>query len=142
MAETVVDDFEAVEVEIERREPAADGIPFELVETAPEPFHEDGAVAKAGQRVEKCRDADRRGGNHLLSRIRQRSCNARRTPTGTPHRDTAAQKSPVGAVLVTDPVLVLKVIGRAGKMGLERLLERSEVVSMDTVHPFLGASGA
>ena len=43
---------------------------------------------------------------------------------------------------MADPVLVLKVIRLAGEMRLERLLERNDVVSMDAVHPFLGATDA
>ncbi len=43
---------------------------------------------------------------------------------------------------MADPVLVLKVIRLAGEMRLERLLERNDVVSMDTVHPFLGTTDA
>ena len=53
MTETVVDDLEAVEVEIERRESAAAGPFFELVEAAPEPLHENRAVAQPGQRIEE-----------------------------------------------------------------------------------------
>jgi len=43
---------------------------------------------------------------------------------------------------VADPVLVLEVIRLAGQMGLERLLERNDVVGMDPVHPFLGTADA
>ena len=43
---------------------------------------------------------------------------------------------------MADPVLVLKVIRLAGEMRLERLLERSDVVGMDAVHPFLGTADA
>ena len=57
-------------------------------------------------------------------------------------RDAAAQEPPVGAVLVADPVLVLKVIRLAGEMRLERLLERRDVVGMDAVDPFLGTADA
>ena len=71
-------------------------------------------------------------------RIGQRSGDAGRAPGRASHRDTAAQEPPVGAVLVADPVLVLKVIRLAGEMRLERLLERTDVVSMDAVHPFFG----
>ena len=77
-----------------------------------------------------------------LRRIGQRSGDAGRAPARASHRDAAAQEPPVGAVLVADPVLVLKVIRLAGEMRLERCLERNDVVSMDTVHPFLGTTDA
>ena len=77
-----------------------------------------------------------------LRRVGQRSGDAGRAAAGAPHRDTAAQEPPVGAVLVADPVLVLKVIRLAGEMRLERLLERHDVVGMDAVHPFLGTTDA
>ena len=53
VAETVVDDLEAVEIEIERREPAADAALLELFEAAAEPLDEHRAVAEPGQRIEE-----------------------------------------------------------------------------------------
>src|SRR5437773_9429279 len=120
MAETVVDDLEAIEIEIERRELAAAGPCFELVETAPEPLHEDRAVAKPGQRIEECGAGSRLLCDRSRRRIGQRSGDAGRAMAGASHRDTAAQEPPVGAVLVTDPMLVLEVIRLAGEMRLER----------------------
>ena len=130
MAEAVVDDLEAVEVEIERRESAADAPLLELVEPAPEPLHEDRAVAQArsaDRGIRRCCEpllCDR-----SLRRVGQRSRDADRAPAGAAHRDTAAQEPPVGAVLVADPVLVLKVIRLAGEMRLERRLERDAMSS-------------
>ena len=52
VAETVVDDLEAVEIEIERREPAAGRAgALNSSRRRPEPFHEDRAVAQPGQRI-------------------------------------------------------------------------------------------
>ena len=53
VAEVVVDDLEAVEVEIERREWAAGAPLLELFEPAAEPLDEHGAVAQPGQRIEE-----------------------------------------------------------------------------------------
>ena len=142
MAETVVDDLEAVEVEIERRESAAAAPLFELFEATPEPLHEDRAVAQPGQRVEKCGATGLLLSGRSLRRIGQRSCDAGRATADAPHRDTAAEEAPIRAVLVADPVLVLKVIRLAREMCFESLLERSDVVGMDTVHPFLGTADA
>jgi len=58
VAEAVVDDLEAVKIEIERRESAAAALCFELLEAASETLHEDGAVAKAGQRIAESRAAE------------------------------------------------------------------------------------
>ena len=139
VAKTVVDDLEAVEVQIERREWAAARRFFELFEAAPEPLHEDRAVAEPGQRIEECGTCGAAPARSLAPSCRSaiRRCGSsdgRRSA----HRDTAAQEPPVGAVLVPDPVLVLKVIGLAGEMCLERRFERSDVISMDTVHPVSG----
>ena len=53
VAKAVVDDLEAVEIEIERRERAGGAPLLELLEPAPEPLHEHRAVAQPGQRIEK-----------------------------------------------------------------------------------------
>src|SRR5216684_956391 len=142
VAEAVVDDLEAVEVEIERREPGAAGPLLDLVEPPPEPLHEDRAVAEPGQRVEESCAAEPILRDRSLRRVGQRSGDAGRAPTRASHRDTATQEPPVGAVLVAEPVLVLKEIRLAGEMRLERLLELHDVVSMDTVDPFLWPTDA
>ena len=142
MAETVVDDLEAVEVEIERRESAAAGPFLELFEAAPEPLDEDRAVAKPGQRIEESGAMKRLLCDRFLGRSGQRSCDAGRAPSCASHRDAAAQKSPVRAVLVADPMLVLKVIGGSGDMRFERLAERSDVFGVNAAQPFLGATDA
>ena len=63
VAETVVDDLEAVEVEIQHREPAAAGPCLDRVEATPEPLHEDRAIAEPGQRIEDSGAADGLGGD-------------------------------------------------------------------------------
>ena len=130
VAEAVVDDLEAIEIEIERRESAGRAaVALNSVEPASEAFHEDRAVARA-------RSADRgiRRCGAVRARSLARSCRSAILRCGSIaaaapcDRDAAAEEPPVGAVLVADPVLVLKVIGLAGEMRLERCLERSDVV--------------
>src|SRR5207247_6614229 len=102
MTETVVDDLEAVEVEIERRESAAAGPCFELFETEPEPLHEDRTVAQACQRIEESRGAELLLCDRSLRRVGQRSGDAGRAATCGPPRNTAAQEPPAGAGLVAE----------------------------------------
>ena len=134
VAETVVDDLEAVEIEIQRGESAAGAPRLELVEAAPEPLHEDRAVAQPGQRVEEAGAAEPLLRDRLVGRVGQRSGDAGRAAAGASHRDTAAQEPPVGAVLVADPVLVLKVIRLCRqRCASSACLERRDVVGMDAV---------
>ena len=111
VAEAVVDDLEAIEIEIEHREPAAAAPLLELVEPAPEPLDEHRAVAQPGQRIEEADAAQPLLRDRLLGRVGQRSGDADRRAGRAAHRDAAAQEPAVGAVLVADPVLVLEVIG-------------------------------
>ena len=74
--ETVVDDLESVEIEIQHRERIAAAPQLELVEPAPEPLHEDPAVDQSGQRVEEADAAEPLLGNRLLGRIGERTGDA------------------------------------------------------------------
>ena len=127
VAEAVVDDLEAVEVEIKRREPGAAGPLLDLVEPSPEPLHEDRAVAEPGQRVEEPGAAEPLLRDRSLRRVGHRSGDTGRAPACASHRDAATQEPPVGAVLVADPVLVLKL---------------NDVVGMNTVDPLFGTTDA
>ena len=145
VAQTVVDDLEAIEVEVQHREPAAGGPCLDRVEAPPEAFHEDRAIAEPGQRVESSGAAKGIGPGwprRRIGQVCQRACETRRAPARASRHDPAAQKQPVGAVLVANPVLVLKVGRLAREILRDRLLERSDVVRMDTVNPFLRMTDA
>src|SRR4029453_4448830 len=111
VAEAVVDDLEAVEIKIERGEPAVAAPLLEVVEPPAEPLNENGSIVETGQRVAEpvaaqpllCSCSPRCGG--------QRPRDAGRAPACASHRNTAAQVPPVGAVLVPDSVLVVHMIG-------------------------------
>ena len=51
MTEAVVDHLEAIEIEIQRREPVAALLALELGEPLSEPLHEHRAVAQPGERI-------------------------------------------------------------------------------------------
>src|SRR5205814_3729793 len=53
VAEAVVDDLEAVEIEIQHREAAADPRTARFVEMPAEALDEDGAIAQAGQGIDE-----------------------------------------------------------------------------------------
>src|SRR5258708_24866278 len=102
VAEAVVDDLEAVEIEVEGREPIAALLKLELGESLAEALDEHRAVAQAGQRIAE-------GGAPLLCLWRamirsvgERTGDAGRSLPGTTRGDAAAEKLPVRAVLVKD----------------------------------------
>ena len=78
VAEAVVDDLEAIEVEIEHREPVAAAPLLELLEPPPEPLHEHRAVAQPGQRIEEPGAAELLLCDRALGRVGQRSGDAGR----------------------------------------------------------------
>ena len=76
VAEAVVDDLESIEVEIQHRERIADAPDLDLVEPAPEPFHEDRAVEESRQRIEEPDAAEPLLRNRLFRRVGERSGDA------------------------------------------------------------------
>jgi hypothetical protein len=142
VAEAVVDDLEAIEVEIKRGEAAAAAALLEFLESAAEPFDEYGAVAQTGQRIAEPGAAQLLLGDRALGRVGQRAGDADRAPAGAAHRRAATQEAPIGSVLVTEPVLVMKMVRLAGDVRFERILERRDVVGVDAAHPFVEVSNA
>ena len=141
MPEAVVDHLEPVEVEVEHRESAATPHALELGEPAPESFDENRAVAEAGQRIEEPGIAQPFLRNRLLGRVGQRPGDPDRAAAGASHGHSAAEEPPVGAVLVTDSMLVLKVIGGPGERRFQCRLEVGRVIRMDAFRPLVGTAG-
>ena len=75
VAETVVDDLEAVQIEIEHGEAAAETAAPALVEPPPEPLDEHGAVGEPGQRIEEADAAEPLLRDRLLGRVGERPGN-------------------------------------------------------------------
>ena len=143
MAEAVVHHLEAIEVEIQHREPIAAAPPLlERLELMPELLDEHAAVAQPGERVAEPGAAELLLFLRTLSRIGQRSGHAGGTPIRAARGDAAAEETPVGPVLMPDAMLELEVGRRARDVRLERLLERHDVLVMDTVDPFLRTGDA
>src|SRR5262245_31267291 len=115
VSETVVDHLESIEVEIEHGESTPREPFLELGEPPSQPLDEDRAVAKARERIEEPGIAQPLLRDRLLRRVGQRAGDANGAAARAAHGHTAAQEPPVCAVLVTDAVLVLKVIGGAGE---------------------------
>ena len=76
VAEAVVDDLEAVEIEVEHGERRARAAQLELFEPAAEPLDEHRAVVQPGQRIEEADAAQPLLRDRLLGRVGQRSGNA------------------------------------------------------------------
>src|SRR5262245_46237954 len=137
MAEAVVDQLEAIEIEIERRKAAA-AVRLEVLQALTQPLDEDGAVAQAGQRIAESALAIVR--NRML-RVGERSGNPRGAPFRIAVRDASAQESQVGAVLVADAMVVHHMIVLSGQMRAKRLLERFDVVDVDAIEPVGNPAG-
>ena len=75
VAETVVDDLEPVEIEIEHREAVARAAAPALVEPPSEPLDEHGAVEETGQRIEEPDAAEPLLRDRLLGRVGERAGN-------------------------------------------------------------------
>ena len=118
VAEAVVDDLEAIEIEIEDRERVADAAQPELFEPAAEALDEHRAVVEAGQRIEEADAAQPLLGDRLLGRVGQRAGDAHALAAAAADRDAAAQEAAIGAVLVADAVLVLEHVGSARRGAL------------------------
>ena len=137
MAEAVVHHLEPIEVEVQHREPVFDPPSLEFLELLPELLDEHATVAQSGQGIAVPGTAKLLLFPRSLRRIGERSGDARRTPIRASQGNTPAHEPPVGAVLVADAVLELQVTGFAGRMRLERLFERHDVVIVDTLDPVL-----
>jgi hypothetical protein len=136
-AEAVVDDLEAIEVEVQHREPAARRSRLEFLQPLPEPLDEVGAVAQAGQRIDEHRVTQLLVGERAIRRVGQRSGDSRRLAPGAARRNPAAQETAIAAVLVAQPVLALEVRGAPCEVHRERLLEGNDILGMDAIDPLL-----
>ena len=76
MAETVVDDLEPVQIEIQDRESVGDAAPLALVETASEPLDEHRAVEETGERILEADAPEALLCDGLLGRVSERACDA------------------------------------------------------------------
>jgi hypothetical protein len=136
VAKTVVDDLEPIQIQVEHREPRVEPAAPALVEPAAEALDEHGAVRQTGERVNEPDATKPLLRNRMFGGVGERP----RDPIGfarrVPHAHAAAKKLAVGAVLVPDPVLVLKNRGRARQVSGERGVEIVDVVGMDAVQPF------
>ena len=121
VAEAVVDDLEAIEIEIEHREPVADAARLNSSSRRPSPSTNTARLQSpvSGSRKPTLRSRSCAIACSVVS-VSDPAMRVGRAPRAS-HRDAAAQEQPVGAVLVADPVLVLKDVGLAGEMRLERL---------------------
>ena len=138
VSEVVVDDLEAVEVEIQHGEQLA-AVLGEHGQPLPDLLHEDAPVDEPGQRVAGRGVADLLLGCRPLGDVGQRPREALRTPVRAWHRQGAAQAPPVGPVLVADSMLVLEDRRPSRQVRVERLLERHDIVGMDAAEPVLAA---
>ena len=135
VTQAVVHELEAIEIEIERREPPA-AMLLEILEPLPEPLDEHRAVAQPRQRI-----AEPAAQPVLRDRalgVGHRSGDPRGPPLRVTHRHTATEESAIRAVLVANAMLELHMIRLAGQMLAKRLFERFDIVGMDAIEPIRG----
>ena len=142
VAEAVVDDLEAVEVEEEDGEAACSGCRRARAMRLAQAVHEQRAVGQAGERVVEAR-AWRSCSSARLRSVMSVCEPAMRVavPSRVAHRHAAAEHPAVRAVLVPDAVLVLE-MARVWPCtwASSSACSRSEVVGMDAREPFAAGS--
>src|SRR3989442_7818006 len=138
MAEAVVDDLEPIEVEIEDREPSTGtgAALLHVCEPAADPLDEHRAGVQSREPIDELHAAQALLRDGRVRRIGQRPGKTGRTVTARSRGDAAAQEPAIAAVLVTHAAFVMEVLGLAGKMRLDRFLEGTKILSMNTAGPF------
>ena len=136
MAEAVVDDLEAVEVEEQDGGAAlrvvALGAPDRLVQAVQEQH----AVGEAGERVVERVVLQAALGLAAVGDVGDRADDPERAAVVVADGGGAGEHPAVVAVAVLDPVLELEVVvDGAGQVGVERLGERGTVVGVDAAEP-------
>src|SRR6478672_8030209 len=141
MSEAVVDDLEAVEIEVQHRETCSR--PFlEFGQPTAQPLDEHGAVAESGQWIEETGSLQTLAHNRLLCRVRQRSSHANGATTSTTHRDTAQEETAIRPIFVKDPVLVRQLFACSGQTELDRLVQPANVITVNTRQPLIRTADA
>ena len=136
MAKAVVDDLEAIEVEVQGGEAAASPLPV-VVQPLPELLDKRSPVEQSGQRVA------RTGVQHHVARHRAgRDVGERAGDTHAPARgalrhDGAAECPAIRAVLVAKAMLVLDPFGLTTRQRLYRLAQPSHIIRVDAVEPLI-----
>ena len=138
VAERVVDELEAVEVEEQHGgrggRLGALGAADRLVEAVEEQH----AVGQPGQGVVHRVVLEALLGLLAVGDVGLAADDAQRAAVLVADRHPAREHPAVGAVAVLDPVLVLEVVAGAGQVGVERLGERGAVVLVDAAEPLAG----
>jgi hypothetical protein len=136
MAEAVVDELEAVEVDVEHG--AAPGrIPLELAEAVLEAVQEQRPVRKAGEAVVQRFVDQPLLGVAPLGDVRQRAGDADRCAAGVAGGEPARQDPAPAAVGVADPVFALEVGAGTRQVMVDLALQPVDVVGVDELEPGL-----
>ncbi len=136
VAERVVDDLEAVEVEEQHRGAALGVVALGAADRLVEAVDEQHAVGQAGERVVQRVVLQAPLGLAAVGDVGERADDAGRAAVLVAHRDAAREHPAVGAVAVLHPVLELEVVVRAvGQVRVERLRERRAVVGVHAAEP-------
>ena len=135
VAERVVDELEAVEVEEQDRRGGGRVGALGAADRLVEPVEEQHAVRQAGERVVQRVVLEALLGPLAVGDVGLAADDPQRSVLRVPDRHPAREHPAVGAVAVLDPVLVLEVVRRAGQVGVERLRERGAVVRVHAPEP-------
>ena len=108
VTEAVVDDLEAIEIEIQHCKAAVDGTQLHLLEPATKTLDKYLAVEQPGQRVHDTDAAEPFLCDCLLGGVGQRAGDAVASTRRAFYRQAAAEEPPVGAILMQNSMLMLE----------------------------------
>ena len=137
VAEGIVHDLEAVEIEEEHREHRV-GVAALLLHGPLQAVHEEGAVRQVRERVVKGVVGEAIDGDLALGDVGLRAGEADRRAAAVAHRQAAAQHPAVRAVAAAHPMLALQVRRLAAKMAIDGRAQQDDVVGMHARQPLLG----
>ena len=141
MPQAVVDDLEAVEIQIQGCERARASLLPEFFEAPPECLDEHSAITQTGQAIERSGTLQSTGGK--VRSVASVSDPAIRTaPSRDPHGDTAAEESPVTAILVPDAMRKLKMVYRPRQVRVEHCFQLGDVVGVYPLEPLCNRTHA
>jgi len=134
VTETVVHDFEPVDIEIQNSEAAAAAFP-EFLQAPSEPFDKRGPIEKTCERIARTRVFDLLARHGALGHVGHRADHTRRPPARIARRHAAGLDPAPGAVRMPHAMFQPRAFGAASNDALEHLLESVVIVLVNQREP-------